>query len=61
MNSCRLFVDIPKVKAYDPDIGDRTQPQNIAFFIESGKDHFAVDKYDGCVKVIKVSRVPLVF
>ncbi|CAG7733720.1 unnamed protein product [Allacma fusca] len=39
-----------EVKAYDPDIGDRNQPQNITYFIESGVNKFSVDD-DGCVKV----------
>lgn len=42
-----------RVKAYDPDIGDRSVPQNISYFIYTGKDHFSVGPEDGCVKVIK--------
>lgn len=42
-----------RVKAYDPDIGDRTVPQNISYFILTGKEHFSVGPDDGCVKVIK--------
>jgi len=42
-----------RVKAFDPDIGDRTQPQNITYFIDSGKEYFSVGEQDGCVKVIK--------
>lgn len=42
-----------RVKAYDPDIGDRSVPQNISFFILNGKEHFSVGPDDGCVKVIK--------
>lgn len=41
-----------RVKAYDPDIGDRSVPQNISFFILTGKEHFSVGAEDGCVKVI---------
>lgn len=40
------------LKAYDPDIGNRHEPQNISFFINKGQDYFAVDN-KGCVKVTK--------
>ncbi|CAL8115153.1 unnamed protein product [Orchesella dallaii] len=41
-----------QLKAYDPDIGDRTVPQNISYFIQDGMENFNVDD-NGCVTVIK--------
>lgn len=41
-----------QLRAYDPDIGDRTVPQNISFFINKGQEHFKVDE-NGCVKVTR--------
>ncbi|ODN00523.1 DE-cadherin [Orchesella cincta] len=41
-----------QLKAYDPDIGDRSVPQNISYFILQGKENFNVDD-NGCVKVTK--------
>ena len=42
-----------RLRAYDPDIGDRSVPQNISFFIHSGQENFKVDEREGCVRVTK--------
>lgn len=41
-----------RLRAYDPDIGNRNVPQNISFFINKGQEHFDVDE-EGCVRVTK--------
>jgi len=43
-----------RVKAYDPDIGSRSLPQNISYsvLVRPNSDSFSVD-YNGCVRVIK--------
>lgn len=40
------------VRAYDPDIGNRHESQNISYFINKGQEHFSINEV-GCVKVIK--------
>jgi len=43
------------VSAYDPDIGDRSLPQGIFYFVDKKAQHsFSVDSKTGCVRARKV-------